>query len=82
MIAVLDRRDGWVGPSFLTRMDYEASLGWNSTSSARPKWRSSLSARGSVLKKSLTPPTLSEKGFINNYLCFGLDASVIAIRRT
>lgn len=29
MIAVRDRRDAWVGPSCLTRMDYEASLGWS-----------------------------------------------------
>jgi hypothetical protein len=28
MIAVLDRRDAWVGPSFLTRRDYDASPGW------------------------------------------------------
>ena len=27
MIAVRHRRDAWVGPSFLTRTDYEASLG-------------------------------------------------------
>jgi hypothetical protein len=29
MIAVRDRRDAWVGPSCLTRTDYEASLGWS-----------------------------------------------------
>ena len=29
MIAVRDRRDAWVGPSFLTRTDYVASLGWS-----------------------------------------------------
>ena len=26
MIAVRDRRDGWVGPNFLTRLDYERAF--------------------------------------------------------
>ena len=45
---------------FLTCNDYDASLGWNGTSSARAKWRSLLSACGSVVEMGLTPPTLSE----------------------
>src|SRR5215510_2440843 len=40
--------------------DYDASLGWNGTSSAREKRRSCLSACRSVIEKRLTPPTLSE----------------------
>jgi hypothetical protein len=43
------------------------AFGWNGTSSARAKWRSSLSACGCVLKKNLTPPTLSETRFFASY---------------
>src|SRR5215475_9658369 len=48
-------------------MDCERALvGTGNCFSARAKWRSSSSACGSVLKKGLTPPTLSEMpGFIN-----------------
>jgi hypothetical protein len=46
--------------------DYEASLGWHGTFSARAKWRSSPSACRSVLKNCLTPPTLSETRFFAN----------------
>ena len=37
-----------------------ASLGWYGTYSNRAKWRAPPSARSSVRKKYLTPPTLLE----------------------
>jgi hypothetical protein len=51
------------------------AFGWNGTSSARAKWRSSLSACGCVLKKNLTPPTLSETRF-NNSCHSGTDVTL------
>src|SRR5579864_4497944 len=60
MIAVADRRDAWVGLSpDLKRLRSELTVG-KAEPSTRAKWRSSTSARRSVLRKNLTPPTLSE----------------------
>jgi hypothetical protein len=55
-------------------MDYERALGWLCTSSStRAKWRSFRSAWNRVLKKSLTPPTLSEMRF---FASLGMNVSV------
>jgi hypothetical protein len=51
----------------LTRRDYQASLGWNSTFSTRVKWRSSPSASQLCARKALDTATLSERRFITNF---------------
>jgi len=68
MIAVRDRRDAWVGPSPDLNIDYQRALVGRAkaTASTRAKWRSSPSACCRVLENHLTPPTLSERRFINN----------------
>src|SRR5579871_989306 len=67
MIAVADRRDACVGLSpDLKRLRSEPTVG-KAEPSTRAKWRSSTSARRSVLRKNLTPPTLSERRCYANY---------------
>src|ERR1035438_8593253 len=46
--------------------DYERACGWYGHST-RAKWRSSPSARISMLKSCLTPPTLSERRFCDKF---------------
>jgi len=50
----LDRRDGWVGPNILTRMDYKRAIRLDQQFPARAKWRSFSSASWSVRKTCLT----------------------------
>jgi hypothetical protein len=58
LIAVSDRRDGWVGLSSCPER-FKASPGWKS---AKPiyetKWRSSMSACRSVLENMLDTPDI------------------------
>jgi hypothetical protein len=52
----------------LTRIDCERALvGTGNCFSTRAKWRALRSARSSMLKKCLTPPTLSETRCYANY---------------
>src|SRR5215475_3790056 len=60
-----------------------ASLGWHrQLFSARAKWRSSSSACGSVLKKGLTPPTLSEMPDFANIQFAILGSCPLYVRRS
>src|SRR5262249_55916566 len=79
-----DRRDGWVGPSFLTCNDYEWALVGMAEPATRAKWRALRSARASALKKYLTGTTLSEMGILQqsvSSLCPHNPARILPRRR-
>src|SRR5689334_21752318 len=78
MIAVGDRRDGWVGLSSRPER-LEASPGWRAQNpSTRAKWRSSPSARWSLLQNCLTVPTLLEMRFNAKLRTFSTQSLVKA----
>src|SRR5262249_37828672 len=65
MIAVRDRRDGWVGLSFLTLTIRSEPRLESAKPSTRAKWRSSTSAYGSVLKIVLDTADIVRDGDIS-----------------